>query len=155
MLALDGSSSISDKDWGHFIVFTEKLIQALPIGKGRMKVGIIEFATTALLVQSLTDNKSVLEEVGEEKLTRKQGIRAYMSRATALARMQLTDKSVPRTLVVITNGLPSSRSTTTAQFHAAKAEGIKVVLVTVGTPPSAPRPLARPAPPPPHFARQL
>lgn len=132
MLALDGSGSISQKDWERFMTFTDKLIKALPIATGQMQVGLIEFATTSVLVQPLTDNKSVIEKARKEKLTREQGIRTYMSKATAIARQQLTNKNVPRTLVVITDGLPSNRSATTEQFHAAKAEGIHVVMVTVG-----------------------
>jgi len=132
MLALDGSGSISEKDWGRFMAFTDKLIEALPIGKGKMQVGLIEFATTSLLVQPLTDDKSVIEKARKDKMTRNQGIRTYMSKAAAMARPQLANKKMPRTLVVITDGLPSNRSATTEQFHAAKAEGIEVVMVTVG-----------------------
>ena len=116
-----------------FMSFTDKLIGALPIGEGKMKVGLIEFATTALLVQPLSSDKSVIESARKAKMTRQQGIRTYMSKATEIARAQLKDKCVARTLVVITDGLPSSRSASTEQFKAAKAEGIKVVMVTVGT----------------------
>ena len=134
MLALDGSGSISEKDWGRFMAFTDKLVEALPIGKGKMQVGLIEFATTSVLVQPLTDDKSVIEKARKDKMTRNQGIRTYMSKAAAMARPQLANKKMPRTLVVITDGLPSNRSATTEQFHAAKAEGIHVVMVTVGMP---------------------
>ena len=124
---------VSGKDWKLFMGFSDRLIEALPIGEGRMRVGIVEFANTAVLVQPLSDDKA---EVLRARRTA-MGIpsvstRTYMSNATKVAREQLADKSAPRVLVLITDGLPEERERAAEQFEAAKADGIKVIMVTVG-----------------------
>jgi uncharacterized protein YegL len=132
LVALDGSGSISDQDWERFMAFTDTLIEHMPIAPGEMKMGLIEFASTAALVQPLSDSKEAVLEGRRENVLRNHGVRTYMGKATQIARNVLTDASVPRVMLMITDGLPSSRANAATQFLAAKAEGIKVVMVTVG-----------------------
>jgi len=131
MIALDGSGSTSPDDFGSFMAFTDKLIENLPIADGKMGVGLLEFGTKTTLVQALSNDKDAVLQ-SRQRLQYEQGMRTYMSKAISDARNMLSNAAIPRTLVLITDGLPSDRSTTNEQLHAAKAEGINVVLVTVG-----------------------
>ena len=136
LLALDRSASISVPEWAEYMRYVDSLIEALPIGKGRMRVGIVEFAKTARLVQRLSDDAgSVLE--GRRAITHERGVdmrevSVDMSEPAKLARQLLTDKRGPRMLLMITDGLPTNREMAAVQFEAAKDDGIEVVMVLVG-----------------------
>ena len=45
MLVLDSSESVHEDDWQRFKKFTHEVVNALPISKDEMHVGIVEFAT--------------------------------------------------------------------------------------------------------------
>lgn len=132
MLALDSSGSISAKDWARFMNFTDKIITELPVGENQMQLGIAEFATNASLVKSLTTNKAELLQARRQEVWREHGVRTFMGKGAKIAREQLTDRNLPRSLVIFTDGLASNRTNAAHELLAAKAAGIKVIMVTIG-----------------------
>lgn len=60
ILNVDSSSSISDSSWIACKNFIKNLINTLPISQNEIRIGIIQFATTAAVQSGLTINRSNL-----------------------------------------------------------------------------------------------
>jgi uncharacterized protein YegL len=136
VLVLDSSKSIEESDWKKFVHFTHSLIDTLPIDPDTMRLGIIEFNTNAKLVSGLSSNKAAIQAMVDSRLSKTSEGKTYTDKAVRLALDDLAknarDTSIPKLMLILTDGLPSNRTLANAAFADAKRKGVLIQLVTIG-----------------------
>lgn len=135
MLVLDSSESVHEDDWQRFKKFTHEVVNALPISKDEMHVGIVEFATDVKTVITVTQDKDELNKALTENLSKQTTGQTNTHKAIREAVKDLKQNGQagkPKLIFLLTDGLPTDRDAAGAAFAEAKAAGVRVQIVTIG-----------------------
>jgi len=133
VLVLDGSGSVKSEGWTKISEFAKLLTGKIKFGEEHAKVGLVQFSTEAKLFQSLTATSSEVDT----QLAGMAWLKGSTNTAEAfvLARETFLSgrKDAQGVVVVITDGMPSSKYLTSTSVARIKDQGVRVVFVAVGS----------------------
>jgi uncharacterized protein YegL len=147
VLAVDSSFSIMDSQWAQFQDFIDKMTGDFPISKEGMNLGAVQFATRAFRYSDMEENKTKAQQARQNMAPRgqpagdgptgKMGQKTNMHLGVEEAMKIPGRKNVIDTLLVLTDGLPTGGTNkgglADVAFREARAQGVKVLFVLIGT----------------------
>jgi hypothetical protein len=107
---IDSSSSMNALLWAEYKLFLTRLFMTLPISKNEIRIGIIQFATTASVVSSITFNVTNLLSTVSNMVNTNNGTRSngHLGINLALAEFANTDISrstfFPKIIISLSDG---------------------------------------------------
>merc|ERR1719316_267413 len=133
VLVLDGSGSVKTEGWTKISAFAKLVVGKIKFGEEHAKVGLVQFSSEAKLFQGLTATSSEID-TGLAGMAWLKGS-TNTAEALVLAREIFLNgrKDAQGIVVVITDGMPSSKYLTSTAVARIKDQGVKVVFVAIGS----------------------
>merc|ERR1719316_2121098 len=133
VLVLDGSGSVKTEGWTKISAFAKLVVGKIKFGEEHAKVGLVQFSSEAKLFQGLTATSSEVD-TGLAGMAWLKGS-TNTAEALVLAREIFLNgrKDAQGIVVVITDGMPSSKYLTSTAVARVKDQGVKVVFVAIGS----------------------
>jgi uncharacterized protein YegL len=133
VMVLDGSGSVKSEGWTKLAAFVKLVVGKIKFGEEHAKVGLVQFSTEAKLFQSLTATSSEVET----QLAGMSWLKGSTNTAEALvvAREVFLSgrKDAQGVVVILTDGMPSSKYLTSTAVARIKDQGVRVIFVAVGS----------------------
>jgi len=133
VLVLDGSGSVKSEGWTKISDFAKLVVGKIKFGEEHAKVGLVQFSSEAKLFQGLTATSSEID-TGLAGMAWLKGSTNTAEALVVAREVFLTGrKSAQGVVVVITDGMPSSKYLTSTAVARMKDQGVKVVFVAIGS----------------------
>lgn len=139
MFLLDGSDSINQQEWNQERNFVARMIQALDISPSTINVGFTVYSSIIDGHVGLTPfrPKIVLNAMAK-MLQHPTGIATNTASGIAKVRQTFQNQpasrsNAPKIMIVITDGSSENPAETIRQAQMAKAQGIRIIAVGIGT----------------------
>lgn len=135
VLVLDASGTVGSQGWEHLKSFVSILASRMDLGDsdGAARLGIVKYGSSATTSLPLTgDSASISAAIPGMAWN---GDNTNTAQGLALAAQMLEDQGDPdvqQVVVVVTDGMPLSTYLTTVEVDRLKANGVRIVFVSIG-----------------------